>query len=61
MSMRYEVAVEVIDAADADGTSREENDDDEARPLTRDELKAKTLNRMYRKGNRASGAKKGKK
>ena len=36
-----------------------DDDDDEARPLTRDELKAKTLNRMYRK--RASGAKKGKK
>ena len=38
-----------------------DDDDDEARPLTRDELKAKTLNRMYRKGNRASATKKGKK
>ena len=36
-----------------------DDDDDEARPLTRDELKAKTLNRMYRKGNRASATKKG--
>jgi chromosome segregation ATPase len=38
-----------------------DDEDDEARPLTRDELKAKTLNRMYRKGNRGNAGKKGKK
>ena len=28
----------------------EEDDDDDARPLTRDELKARTLNRLQRRG-----------
>ncbi|KAJ8609533.1 hypothetical protein CTAYLR_006021 [Chrysophaeum taylorii] len=39
-----------------DYSSEEDDDDDEGetRPLTRDELKAKTLNRMYRRGNRES-------
>merc|ERR1740130_92617 len=39
-----------------------EDEDEEARPLTREELKAKTLNRMHRRGNRGemrSGGKKG--
>jgi len=37
-----------------DVSSEEESDgeDEEARPLTREELKAKTLNRMHRRGNR---------
>mmetsp|Transcript_72323 Transcript_72323/g.205687 ORF Transcript_72323/g.205687 Transcript_72323/m.205687 type:complete len:564 (-) Transcript_72323:150-1841(-) len=40
-----------------------EDEDEEARPLTREELKAKTLNRMHRRGNRgemrSGGGKKG--
>jgi len=38
----------------------EEDEDDDARPLTRDELKARTLNKLQRRGQ-GSGAKKSKK
>jgi len=33
-----------------------EDEDDDARPLTKEELKARTLNRMHRRGNRAERA-----
>lgn len=41
-----------------DYSSEEDDDDDEGetRPLTRDELKAKTLNRMYRRVNNRDGS-----
>ena len=32
-----------------DYSSEEEEDDDDARPLTRDEIKAKTLTKMYQR------------
>ena len=35
----------------------EDEDEDETRPLTRDELKAKTLNRMHRRVARGDGGK----
>ena len=40
-----------------DYSSEDDDDDDdgETRPLTRDELKAKTLNRMYRRTKGAAG------
>lgn len=44
-----------------DYSSEEDEDEDEGenRPLTRDELKAKTLNRMYRRNNRDDGQRTG--
>ena len=35
----------------------EDEEEDETRPLTRDELKAKTLNRMHRRVTRGDGGK----
>ena len=39
------------------GDEDEDEDEDETRPLTRDELKAKTLNRMHRRVARGDGGK----
>mmetsp|Transcript_12144 Transcript_12144/g.42918 ORF Transcript_12144/g.42918 Transcript_12144/m.42918 type:complete len:536 (-) Transcript_12144:45-1652(-) len=47
-----------LDDYSSDDDDDDDDDDDETRPLTRDELKAKTLNRMYRRVNRDAGARK---
>lgn len=41
---------------DYSSSDEDDDDDDDARPLTRDELKAKTLNRMYRRVNHQQAA-----
>jgi coiled-coil domain-containing protein 63/114 len=38
----------------------DEDDDDDTRPLTREELKARTLNRLQKKGHGGGGGGKGK-
>jgi hypothetical protein len=40
---------------DYQSEDEEDDDDDDARPLTRDELKARTLNRLQKKGLQGNG------